>query len=342
MGKRFQKRNLQVKPLITDVNVSELNTMLITVRKLVSYIKSLPDFQLVKPEIPVPYGHMGATITDGMLQAGTTWKTVVKPRIERLLKYPEAKRVTGFSELLNKEGASKLLNWKDPEKPSRIIEVIKLFLKEKIETEEDLRSWIQKDDNTLKLKKLRGIGNKTVDYFKILCGISTPAIDRHLIGFIKRAGIKADSYFEAREILSKTAEQMGIESSLLDHSIWKYMSEGKRKQSRKIVCKDQESTGLRQIKAHQDKIEMRHSFQEIWDHLDNNGPVDLLTSREVAFQAKASVTQSAKDVIIFLQGGKEYARAYECCWGHYYNCNRTRFGMYAIALDHSLARCLFR
>lgn len=324
-----------MKPLITDLNVSELNIMLIKVRKLISYIKSLPDFQLVKPEMPVPYGHMGATITDAMLQAGTTWETVVKPRIKHLLKYSEAKKVTGFSELLNKEGASKLLNWKDPEKPTRIIEVIKLFLKEKIETEEDLRNWIQKDDNVLKLKKLRGIGNKTADYFKILCGVSTPAIDRHLIGFIKRAGIDADSYFEARDIISKAAEQMGIESSLLDHSIWKYMSEGKREKSRKTECEGKESRALSKIRAHDGKLEVKHAFQEIWNHLDNNGPVNLFTSRKVAFQARASVTQSGKEVIIFLQGGKEYVRAYECCWGHYYNCNRTRFGMYANALDGS-------
>jgi thermostable 8-oxoguanine DNA glycosylase len=312
----------------------------VKVRNLICYIESLSGFQLVKPEIPIPYGHMGATITDAMLQAGTTWETVVKPRVKNILKYSEATKTTGFYKLLNKEGANKLLNWEDQEKPRRIMEVINFFIKEEIETEEDLKNWIGKDNNILRLKELRGIGNKTVDYFKILSGISTPAVDRHLIGFLKGAGIDTDSYFEAREIISKTAEEIEIESSLLDHSIWKYMSEGKRKKSRKIECKNQEmeSNELRKIKAHHGKTEMRHTFQETWDYLDNNGPVNLQTSREVRFQARASVTESGKDVIIFQQGGKEYARAYECCWGHYYNCNRTRFGMYAKALDHNLVK----
>ncbi|MEW6068163.1 MAG: hypothetical protein AB1610_07735 [Nitrospirota bacterium] len=66
------------------------------VEKLSKYIKSLKDFKIVKPDIPVPYNHMGATITDAMLQAGTTWDTVVKPRIKKLLNYSEAKTTTGF------------------------------------------------------------------------------------------------------------------------------------------------------------------------------------------------------------------------------------------------------
>jgi len=42
-------------------------------------------------------------------------------------------------------------------------------------------------------------------------------------------------------------------------------------------------------------------------------------------------------VIRFFHNGREYGRAYECCWGHYYNCNRTRIGMYVRALDEYMA-----
>ena len=45
---------------------------------------------------------MGATITDAMLQAGVKWKTVVKPRRDNIIKYPEARTTTGFHNLLLK------------------------------------------------------------------------------------------------------------------------------------------------------------------------------------------------------------------------------------------------
>jgi len=203
-------------------------------KTLANYIDRLSDFKIVLPDIPIPYSHMGATITDAILQAGTTWETVVKPRIQKLIKkYPDAKTTSGFFNLLKQININTLLDWNDSDKPNRILKVISLFLEEKIETETDLKSWLNNDLNITKLKKLRGVKNKTADYFKILSGISTSAVDRHLIEFINKAGIdiSLNEYSEAREIINKTAEQKGINKSLLDHSIWKYMSEkkGKRK-----------------------------------------------------------------------------------------------------------------
>lgn len=198
---------------------------------LINYIKSLKDFTIAEPDIPVPYNHMGATITDAMLQAGTTWETVVKPRIKKILNYSEAKTTTGFLKLLEREGIKRLLNWDDDEKPTRILRVVCFFETEKIETEADLKTWIQNDENVTKLKKLRGIGNKTADYFKILVGISTSAVDRHLIQFLRKAGIviSINEYSKAQKIINKSAEKMGIKKSILDHSIWKYMSTKQKK-----------------------------------------------------------------------------------------------------------------
>ena len=198
------------------------------VRLLINHIKSLSDFKIIEPDIP--YRHMGATITDAMLQAGTTWETVVSPRIQELRhNYPEAKTTTGFLKLLERIGPRELLKWNDPEKPNRVLGVARFFAKEGIETEADLKTWLENEANIVRLKELRGIGNKTADYFKILCGIPTSAVDRHLIKFLNTAGIEIDrvSYSEVREIINKSAEQMGINKSVLDHSIWKYMSSGR-------------------------------------------------------------------------------------------------------------------
>jgi len=194
-------------------------------KQLVNYIESLPDFKIVKPDIP--YRHMGATITDAILQAGTTWETVVKPRVLKLRdNYPEAKTTTGFFNLLVKIGPRKLLEWNDSEKPERILAVTCFFIKEGIQTEADLKTWLENDANISRLKEIRGIGNKTADYFKILSGIPTSAIDRHLIEFLNRAGVDIVNYSEAREVINKAADQMGINRLVLDHSIWKYMSSG--------------------------------------------------------------------------------------------------------------------
>ncbi len=90
------------------------------------------------------------------------------------------------------------------------------------------------------------------------------------------------------------------------------------------------------IKAHDGYIEHKHSFSEVYSFLNGNNKIKLSTSTGKEFIANAAITQDGRKVIRFNRKGIESARAYECCWGHYYNCNRTRFGMYAKALDETL------
>lgn len=165
-----------------------------------------------------------------MLQAGIKYDTVVFPRVKKLLTdYPEARTTTGFFKLLEKTGPRELLEWSGKEKLNRILGVTQYFMEEGTETEDSLKMWLEKNSNVPKLKNLRGIGDKTADYFKILAGISAVAVDRHLLGFLNQAGIDIDinSYSEAREIIEKTAKRIGIEASALDHSTWRYMSKAK-------------------------------------------------------------------------------------------------------------------
>lgn len=93
------------------------------------------------------------------------------------------------------------------------------------------------------------------------------------------------------------------------------------------------------ILPHSISMDMKHTFNDAWDYLDNEGLISLITSTGKEFTASAGISNNDKAVIKFLQGGKEYARAYECCWGYYYNHSRTRFGMYAKALDEYLDKC---
>jgi len=90
------------------------------------------------------------------------------------------------------------------------------------------------------------------------------------------------------------------------------------------------------IEPHQDDVRLSHSFDDAWTYLKKIDGVDLLTSVGTQFMAISDTTKDSRHVIRFFQKGKEYGRAYQCCWGHYYNCNRTRIGMYEEALDESI------
>jgi len=94
------------------------------------------------------------------------------------------------------------------------------------------------------------------------------------------------------------------------------------------------------IEKHQGTVELRNSFTLAYEWLRSKGLVELKTAKGSLFAAQAEITtkgvHAGYPVIKFFQNRKDYARSYECCWGHYYNCNRTRIGMYCSALDSSI------
>jgi hypothetical protein len=203
-------------------------------KALVNYIRSLPNFEIVSSYNPV-YGHMGATITDAILQAGLNFKTVVKPKRDTIWGYLGAQTTSGFLALIKSksgggelwEGVAKLLNpWSDQEKPERIVEVAKFFENEGVQTEANLKAWFEKPDNERRLLGLRGIGPKTIDYFKKRAGIPGSAVDRWLRKFLIKikANIPVSGDSEIKLIIDRAAELMGVDKSALDTSIWRYMS----------------------------------------------------------------------------------------------------------------------
>jgi endonuclease III len=193
---------------------------------LASYVRSLDDFTLID-EIVGDYDHMGATILDAVLQAGTTYDTVVRPRVERILAdYPGANTTSRFLDVLLREGAKSVLDWDHNEKPLRVIHLTGFLWRQGIETEEQLREWIEEESNVEKLLSIKGVGPKTVDYLGMLVGRATVAVDRHLIRFLENAGVSVTSYAEAREILNQAADILGIDRRRFDQTIWHRMSGG--------------------------------------------------------------------------------------------------------------------
>ena len=192
--------------------------------QLAEYVRSLPDF-IFYETIDGNYNHMGATVADAILQANMRYSTHVKPRVNRILEiYPNSKTTTEVLQLLNEIDGVKFLNWRGADRVERVLLILALFRSESIETEENLKEWLANDSNLLKLRLIKGIGPKTVDYFKILVGLHTAAIDRHLRNFLKMAGLKLSTYDEEKLIVNETAKIFVIDPARFDHSIWQYMS----------------------------------------------------------------------------------------------------------------------
>lgn len=193
--------------------------------KLLShYIETHPDFDFVE-DVTTGYDHMGALLVDAVLQAGIRYETVVVPRVERVLEnYPQAKMTTEFQRVLMIEGVLKLLNWKLDRKMNTLVDITQFFVAERLETVDDLRAWLIEAENIQRLKEIKGIGNKTADYFKILTGISTSAIDVHLYNFLAQAGVEVSGYEEAQQVIRETAVLLDIDERTLDYSIWSYMA----------------------------------------------------------------------------------------------------------------------
>ena len=171
------------------------------------------------------YNHIGATVADAILQANNNYKTNVKPRVNRILdQYPNSRTTSSVRNLLQSLPVTEFLNWRGADRAARFSQVLDLFAAESIETEADLREWLLRESNLPKLRALKGIGPKTIDYFKILVGVSTSAIDRHLLNFLWLAGLSPCGYADAQSIINATADMLRVDRAYFDHSIWQYMS----------------------------------------------------------------------------------------------------------------------
>jgi hypothetical protein len=192
---------------------------------IAAYIQTLPDFSIER--LPEPSNHIGATITDAVLQAGINFDAVVRPRIAEVRRHPEARTTSGFLGLLRDRGVEAVLRWKRSRKTETVLDVLQLLKTEGVDTAEALEAWLEESQNGSKLREVKGVGPKTLEYLKILVGIPTVAPDRHLLEFLRRAGVVAD-FKEARSLLVSVSKRSQIDPAQLDYSIWKYMS-GKKK-----------------------------------------------------------------------------------------------------------------
>lgn len=87
-------------------------------------------------------------------------------------------------------------------------------------------------------------------------------------------------------------------------------------------------------------IRLVSEFDLAWEWIRNHPNYLFATNSGTLFTARAGnatkgINKGMKVIRIY-QDKVEYSRAYECCWGHYSNCNRTLLGMYSQAIDKAI------
>lgn len=193
---------------------------------LVRHIRSVPGFEIVA-EVTGDWEHMGATLADAVLQAGVRYDTVVRPRVRDLaLNRPDAATTSGFLALLEKEdGPATLLRWRGGRKVSTLLDLARFLVAQGVETKDQFRAWAAVPGNLDRLRVIKGIKDKTVNYVEILLGRSSVAVDRHLFRFLAEAGLPTTGYAVAQGVVRDAAILLGVDPTILDHSIWRHMSE---------------------------------------------------------------------------------------------------------------------
>jgi hypothetical protein len=196
-------------------------------QKLASYINGLHGF-VFENEMGT-YQHIGATLTDVIFQPGINYHTAVEPRVKKIKGNANASTISGLQFLFRKNNAEEFFNWKG-RKPRGFLGIVSFLAKEEVETEEDLKSWLLVPGNPERLKLLSGFSDKTIDYLKILVGIQSVAVDRHLITMLERAEINCEEYEERKTVLMGAAQILNVNPSALDHSIWRYINKENEKE----------------------------------------------------------------------------------------------------------------
>ena len=194
-------------------------------RSLADYIKSLDELSLIDKRRDSGYTHIGALFTDIILQAGLNYKSVVKPRVEKvMLDFPEAKNLDSLKFVIKTHSLEKVLNWKHSVKLDRFNDLVNFCSERNINSCIDLTSFLSHKDNRILFLSVKGLGPKTLDYTMKLLNFDTIAVDRHIIGFMESAGLNHISYNNTKRTVEFAADLLNVSRSSLDETIWYYMS----------------------------------------------------------------------------------------------------------------------
>jgi hypothetical protein len=156
-----------------------------------------------------------------VLQAGLSYRSVVMPRVGRILReFPDADRVSALMCLVREGGAAHLLDWQHPTKLERFEHLVGFLHRAEVETTDDIRTVLKSDTFCADLQSLNGVGPKTIDYMSCLVGIESIAVDRHIRTFAARAGVKNDEYDFLKNAFCFAADLLSISRREFDAWVW--------------------------------------------------------------------------------------------------------------------------
>jgi hypothetical protein len=166
--------------------------------------------------------HLGAVLADSVLQAGLNYTTVVRPRVQAILRaHPNCETISSLVSLIQDGETAAFLNWRHHEKVNRF-EALVLFLQMRnVDDVQDLRLSLVSDEFCSALQTINGVGPKTVDYMACLVGIDSIAVDRHVRTFAKAAGVENDDYHFLRKSFCCAADLLSLPRREFDAWLWR-------------------------------------------------------------------------------------------------------------------------
>lgn len=202
------------------------------VDKVVRHVMSVG---LEPQEVERRWDHIGGVIVDAALQPRTKYKTVVLPRVRRVIsQWPDAAVLSGLRSRLESEDLAEFLGWKRTSRKLTVIgDVTAMLLALEIETVRELGACYDGDEREQQmrraLRRVKFVGPKTVDYIAILTGSTRHvAVDVHIAGFIRDADVHGGDYAVVSALITRAADELGCSAGALDAAIWNYMSDRER------------------------------------------------------------------------------------------------------------------
>ncbi len=171
--------------------------------------------------------HIGSVIVDAVLQARQSYAKTVAPRVAQFERdYPAAATLVGFREFLATEDLGAAVRWRGAARLSRIGLIADALADFDVESVADLReAFVSEATNAAvesRLRKIDGVGRKTVNYLRILAGIDTCAIDMRLKRFAAEAGIEDRSVLHLEAVIAEAARQGKVTQRGIDAAMWAY------------------------------------------------------------------------------------------------------------------------
>lgn len=204
--------------------------ILVAARRIADYAKE--EGALAERRVPrVRCNHMGGVLADAVLQAGLNYATVVRPRVQTILrKFPERDRISMLVELVAQQRTASFLNWTHPLKVARFERLVEFLDDRGVEHVDDLHSQIRCSNFCADLRNINGVGPKTIDYMACLVGVDSVAVDRHIRAFAKHVGIDGEDYKFLQTVFCCAADLLSLPRRDFDAWIWQKQSASKSNQ----------------------------------------------------------------------------------------------------------------